>query len=205
MPDWEEYAETHRHDPASYLDEPPQRERVERTADRCGPSEWSVLDVGASDGFCSYVFQQCGHPVQAVDISPSRVDRIKADYGIEAEVADAAALPYPDGSFDVVVLGEVLEHCPNPGLVFAEACRVARERVVISVPLNGWADPTHEWRISIDRVGAPNFLNPTKGEQAVITWQRGRCWSNSEQGYFIHDEKWKRQFLDEAHPVTRIQ
>lgn len=203
---WDEYAQTHVHDAESYFNESPQRERVERMADRLGPPEWTVLDVGASDGFTSHIFQKCGHKVTACDISVTRVQRIREQYPeVDAVLCPGETLPFSDGSFDVVVLGEILEHCPNPGLLFAEACRVAYERVVISVPLNGWADPTHEWRISIETLGAQNPFNPTKGQQAVMTWQKGRCWGPQEQGYFIGDQRWQMQFVDEPVPKVRIQ
>lgn len=209
--DWEAYAGTHQHSPDTYFDEPPQRERVERMADRCGPPEWTILDVGASDGFTSHVFAEIGHKVTACDISEVRIQRIREQYP-EVGVIQCSGeyLPFEDGSFDVVVLGEVLEHCPNPGLLFAEACRVAYERVVVSVPLNGWADITHVWRISVETLGTRSVHNPTKGQQTVMTWQKGRCWqgeadSANGQAYFLHDDRWRQQFVDEEIPTVRIQ
>jgi SAM-dependent methyltransferase len=50
--------------------------------------------------------------------------------------ADAAALPFPDGAFDVVVSMEVIEHLP-PALyrpALAELARVARCHLLITVP-----------------------------------------------------------------------
>ena len=46
--------------------------------------------------------------------------------------ADAHDLPFPDNSFDVAVLGDVLEHSPNPALMLSEAGRVSK-RVVATV------------------------------------------------------------------------
>ena len=48
--------------------------------------------------------------------------------------ADAHKLPFPNGSFDCVVLGDILEHVLDPRRVILEACRVSRKRVVITVP-----------------------------------------------------------------------
>lgn len=194
--DWEEYAESTPHNPDVYFNEVPQKERIERMAVRC---VGSVLDVGSADGFTTHIFKLAGHPVHACDISQTRIDRVKEQYGIDGTVCDGATLPFEDGEFDTVVLGEVLEHVENPGLLFAEASRVAKQRVVISVPLNGWADPTHVWRISIDVLGQQNPNEPTKGQQAVMTWQKGTCWP---QDYFRTDPKWREQFWLE--PTTEF-
>ena len=142
MSDWEDYAQRNVLNDNAYAAEPVQTMRVEAMARR---STGSVLDVGGGDGF----FAKRISNVTMVDISPIRVARAQA-LGVSAIVGDATDLPFDDNSYDTVVLGEVLEHLDDPGKAFAEAFRVSRGRVVISLPLNGWEDPTHEWRISID-------------------------------------------------------
>ena len=52
--------------------------------------------------------------------------------------ADAKDLPFKDKEFEVAVLGEILEHVPDPSVVLKEAIRVAK-RLVITVPYE------HEW------------------------------------------------------------
>ena len=51
-------------------------------------------------------------------------------------VADVRALPFPDHSFDLVCIFEVLEHLPFPEsvAVLGELARVARSAVALSVP-----------------------------------------------------------------------
>jgi ubiquinone/menaquinone biosynthesis C-methylase UbiE len=56
---------------------------------------------------------------------------------------DALHLPFADGAFDTVLLPEVLEHLHEPVAALAEAARVARRRVVASLPLGPDSDPTH--------------------------------------------------------------
>jgi SAM-dependent methyltransferase len=46
--------------------------------------------------------------------------------GPEGQAGDLLALPFPDDSFDGVVLTEVLEHCEDPKAAMAEVFRVLR-------------------------------------------------------------------------------
>lgn len=58
--------------------------------------------------------------------------------------ADAAYLPFKDNSYQAVVLGEILEHVPDPVKVLSEAIRIASDRVLITVPdEENWA---HEYK-----------------------------------------------------------
>jgi ubiquinone/menaquinone biosynthesis C-methylase UbiE len=47
---------------------------------------------------------------------------------------DITTLPFADGTFDLVLAIEVLEHVPFPELALAELARVARRDLVVSVP-----------------------------------------------------------------------
>lgn len=47
---------------------------------------------------------------------------------------DAHRLPFADDSYDTVVFGDVMEHVVDPPTVLLEALRVARKRVIITVP-----------------------------------------------------------------------
>ncbi|GAI72508.1 unnamed protein product [marine sediment metagenome] len=46
-------------------------------------------------------------------------------------VGEAENLPFDANRFDVVALGELLEHVPEPQIVLREAARVARKKVKI--------------------------------------------------------------------------
>lgn len=186
--DWERYANAYPQTEEGIAEEPSQGQRAETIVRRC---VGDVADVGGGDGLIAAMIQDAGHEVTVYDISRIRVDRAKAR-GLKAHIEDARHLPLADQSIDTVVLGEILEHVDNPGEVFAEACRVARERVVISLPLNGWADRTHQWRISLDKCDGETG-DPTKSEQIVLTFQRGICWPI---GYEAHDQDWHRQFVE---------
>jgi SAM-dependent methyltransferase len=112
----------------------------------CGPErralfrEWvgtgaRVLDVGCRFGALTREYLD-GNRVVGVDIDRRALNEA-VSLGIEPVWADAAEpLPFENQSFDVVVLGELLEHLPLPHLTVAEARRVLRSggRLVGSVP-----------------------------------------------------------------------
>jgi SAM-dependent methyltransferase len=190
--DWESYARKQPHSYSAYADEPVQLKRIKALPARC---VGTVLDVGSSDGYTTASIDDAGHWAVAGDISYLRCERALNEYSVPAVQLDATALPFRAGAFATVVLGEILEHLVNPGAGFAEACRVAGERVVTTLPLNGWADPTHRWRISLDKFvdRAQHREDPTKGEQVTVTWQRGECWPAT---YYVNDAGWISQFVD---------
>jgi len=94
-----------------------------------------VLDLGCRSGALSRHFLD-GNEVVGLDVD--RVALAKAaELGIEPVVANVEEpLPFPDGSFDAVVAGELLEHLRFPDAVVAEVRRVLRPGGVIvgSVP-----------------------------------------------------------------------
>lgn len=186
---WDAYARTTPTNERFYLAEPVQRMRADMIAKRV---KGSVLDVGGGDGFVAELIRDAGHWVKVLDISPIRVERCRKR-GLVAELGDACDLPHMHLTYDTVVLGEILEHLENPGEALSEAFHVARERVVVSLPLNGWADPTHQWRIRLDVVRDPeqHAVDPTKGEQIVLTFERGDCWPPD---YYKHDPAWDALF-----------
>jgi ubiquinone/menaquinone biosynthesis C-methylase UbiE len=61
-----------------------------------------------------------------------------ADAGCEFVVADAAALPFPEGTFDSVRIDRSLQHIPDPGRVVGEMARVARRRGVVLCAEPDW-------------------------------------------------------------------
>lgn len=189
---WDAYARMNPLGPDAYAAEPVQEMRAQTIADRV---VGTVLDVGGGDGHVAGIIRDRGHWVKVVDISPLRVERCWSDHRLSAEVGDATDLKFPDAAYDTVVLGEVLEHLDNPGRALAEACRVARRRVVVSLPLNGWADPTHEWRVRLDVVCDPeqHAKDRTKGEQIVLTLERGPCWPAD---YHAADPSWAALYED---------
>lgn len=85
-----------------------------------------VLDLGCRYGALTSFYAD-GNEVVGVDIDREALDAAAERLGIETQWADLdEPLAFDDGSFDVVVIGEVLEHIREPQRLLDEARRVLR-------------------------------------------------------------------------------
>ena len=93
-----------------------------------------VLDLGGGSGELYSPLRARGFDYVNVDISPS---------GPGAVHGDAHNLPFEDGSFDLVVSSDSLEHFHDPLMALREVKRVLKERgqLVVWVP---FMHPFHE-------------------------------------------------------------
>ncbi len=101
-----------------------------------GPDS-DCLDVGCGDGRTMSRFLTArARSCVGVDVSARAVESAQA-LGVDARVIeDAGALPFPDGSFDLVTCIEVLEHLFQPQDAAAEILRVLRPggHLLVTVP-----------------------------------------------------------------------
>ncbi|MGI8800860.1 MAG: class I SAM-dependent methyltransferase, partial [Solirubrobacteraceae bacterium] len=92
-----------------------------------------ALEIGAGTGYFSLNLLQRGVVGAAVatDISPGMLETLQANaarlgLAVETVTCDAEALPFADGSFDLVIGHAVLHHLPDLGQAFSEFFRVLR-------------------------------------------------------------------------------
>jgi SAM-dependent methyltransferase len=86
-----------------------------------------VLDVACGEGYGSALLGVAASDVLGIDRSTEAIERCRRYYASESvrfEVADAAALPLPPGSVDVVVSFETLEHLSDHDSFLDEVKRV---------------------------------------------------------------------------------
>lgn len=129
--------------------------------------ESPVLDIGCGDGLLMDLLRDKGIEVVGVDISDEVVKTCVAR-GSHAEVIESAeTLPFPDASFEHVVLLDILEHVYNPVSILAEARRVSKNYVIIGVP-NFSSLPA---RLQMLAGKVPENNRPKKGHIYWFNWQ----------------------------------
>ena len=118
-----------------YISEYPRGRFILDTLRRYLPG-WSprgvrVLDVGCGDAGVLIAFAEAGARASGIEPYERSVERgrVRADeHGVEVDirVGVAESLPFPDASFDLVTLDNVLEHVQDRERTLAEIRRVLR-------------------------------------------------------------------------------
>lgn len=110
----------------------------------------TMLDVGTGRGVFLIPFMKEFPQVQvtALDLLDKRITFLnELSAGgfsqMRAEQKNICKQPFPDHSFDVVTMLEVLEHIPQAEQAVASAVRMARQYVVVSVPSRPDNNPEH--------------------------------------------------------------
>jgi ubiquinone/menaquinone biosynthesis C-methylase UbiE len=117
----------------------------------------AVLDIGTGSGLFAEAFAAKGLQVTGIDANPEMLPAARqfVPTGTFQEGV-AEALPFPDGSFDLLFMGLLLHETDDPATAMAEAYRVTRRRLVVLE----WPDeeqefgPPREHRLAGDAITA---------------------------------------------------
>jgi 2-polyprenyl-3-methyl-5-hydroxy-6-metoxy-1,4-benzoquinol methylase len=125
-----------------------------------------LLDAGCGYGPFSHAAARRGAAVISVDIGTRLVGRAAARSGSRGVVSDACALAFRDGSFDVVVSSEMIEHTPTPEQAVRELGRVLRAGglLVVTTPNRLWQAPV--------RMASRLRIRPFQGIENFLPWRR---------------------------------
>lgn len=148
----------------------------------------TVLEVCCGSGLMTEVLAKRGARVTGVDVSVQALARAHARarcYGFRAafQAADAEALPFRDGGFDVVAVHDGLHHLDDPARAVREMARVAREGVLILEPAQaavtrlavhlGVADDVEEAGNRVRRVNARDVaVRLHRSGFSRVVWRR---------------------------------
>ncbi len=121
------------------------RSRISFWLNKIDYSGKKVLDIGCNTGILLIPLLEKGVDIVGIDISKSDITKArkklrKAGFLTnKALVADAKDLPFKAGTFDIVLLSDILEHVDKPKLVAKETLRVVKRRGLI------YATVPNEW------------------------------------------------------------
>jgi SAM-dependent methyltransferase/uncharacterized protein YbaR (Trm112 family) len=150
----------------------------------------TLLDVGAAEGYTSKLARDLfGYDVTVSDVSLEAMLRARDLFALPGTSVNASNLPFRDGSFDVVLCSECIEHLEHPYEMILDAARVARRCLIIATVESRatyWAarlqlcrlpvDEPHGHRSAWCREDFVRMLGPgviTCSESAEQPWTRG--------------------------------
>jgi len=95
------------------------------------PRESRILDVGCAGGDIALEIAALGYRIKGIDSDPRRLEtarRLAAAEGMDVpfEPSDAARLAQLGERYDLIILGEILEHFYEPWLILEEVAAVCR-------------------------------------------------------------------------------
>ena len=99
-----------------------------------------LLDVASGPGYVAAAAAARGAHATGIDFSAPMVAHARAgNPGVEFQVSDAEAIPFPDGTFDAVVMTFGMLHLARPEIAMVEAARLLKPRGRFSFTV--WARP----------------------------------------------------------------
>ncbi len=94
------------------------------------------LEVGCAGGAFLDAARKAGYTVRGVEFSDDAAQLAREKFGLDVITGDLQAAQFPDAGFDMVFMGDVIEHLPDPAATVAEINRITAENglLVLACP-----------------------------------------------------------------------
>ena len=164
-----------------------------------------LLDVGCGTGIFLDAMRRHGWQVQGVELNEGAAQYSRDRLGLDVFAGPLEQAHYPDNTFDVVTLWDVLEHLPSPRLALQTFRRILKldGLLVFRVPnagsldarlfgryWAGWDLPRHYY--AYDPQSARRLLDQSGFEVLKVSYEGGHApFVISCQWYL--DERWGRK------------
>ncbi len=180
-----------------------------------------LLDLGCGAGRHAFEAARRGAQVVALDTDRNELRQVAAitaamdeageippGAGIRAASGDATSMPFGDGSFDIVIAAEVMEHIPADQAALREVARVLRPGGLAAVTVPAWLPERICWLLSDDYHNVPggHIRIFTRHELETKLTRAGLDVGGHHHAHALHSPYWWLKCAvgvhDDAHPLA---
>ncbi|MGA8988363.1 class I SAM-dependent methyltransferase [Aeromicrobium sp.] len=180
------------------------------------------IDVGAGGGRHSFEALRRGALVTAYDMDEVELKGVDQMFGAlalegevpsggagEVQVGDILDMPYADGSFDVVLASEILEHVPQDDRAIDELVRILAPGGILAVTVPRWLPERICWALSdeyhANEGGHIRIFKADELEAKIVA--TGMTCTHKHHAHALHSPFWWLKCAvgveREQHPLVR--
>jgi len=159
-----------------------------------------VLDIGSAGGAMTHFLSTFGCRAVGVDSEPGAVEIATRIFpSLAFELADAAALPFSDESFDKAVAADLVEHLED-----ADLARMLAEVFRVLVPGGVLAVYTPNPRHPIERLKERDLVLARNETHVALRDAPTLVGALRRAGFVVERDEWRAGFLPGLRTVERV-
>lgn len=94
-----------------------------------------ALEIGCAGGAVLKVLSEAGFQSIGVELNPQIAEWGKSNLNVDIMIGTLEEQSFPDAFFDIVYMGDVLEHIPNPVEFLSETWRVTSDNAILIIDI----------------------------------------------------------------------